>query len=67
MKRTEIIDEAKAMVLNYGPTNVLEFGGEIFDSHTPSDSVRRKYREEILTEARNQARRVYRFLGWDPA
>lgn len=66
MKRTEIIDEAKWLVLLHGPFRVLERGGEAFDSACPPDDPRWPYRTEILAEAVRQARRVYAFLGYNP-
>ena len=66
MTRREIIEEAKWLVLYHGPSNILEFGNELFDSHTAIDSPRMKYKEEIIKEAHRQADRVYRFLGYEP-
>lgn len=65
MKRSEIIDEAKRLVLAAGPATMLEFGGETFDARVPADDQRRPHRAEILAEAARQARRVYSFLGYE--
>jgi hypothetical protein len=65
MRRIEIIDEAKQLVLDKGPANILEFGEEIFDSQTNRDMPQWEHKAEILAEARKQARRVYIFLGYE--
>ena len=63
MKRREIITAAKQMVARHGPSNVLEFGEELFRNYTSADMPEWPHKEEILAEAVTQAWRVYDFLG----
>lgn len=65
MKRTEIIDEAKQLVLAHGPSNVLEFGIELLERSTGWGDPRREHADAIIWEARRQAVRVYGFLGYE--
>jgi hypothetical protein len=67
MKRTEIIEEAKLLVLDHGPNNVLEFGVELLERSTGWGDPRREHADAIIREARRQAVRVCRFLGYEPA
>ena len=63
MKRREIIRAAKMMVIYHGPSNVLEFGEELFDNNTNRDMPEWPHKEEIIAEAVIQAERIYDFLG----
>lgn len=66
MKRSQIIDAARHLVLDSGPANVLEFGHEMFENSCPRDDPRWAHREAIVAEAYKQADRVYRFFGYEP-
>lgn len=63
MKRTDIIEAAKQLVLQHGPANVLEFGSELLLQTMVDDE---EGYEPVLREAYIQAGRVYSFLGYDP-
>lgn len=64
MKRTQIIEKAKQLVLAHGPAKILEFGDEIMRGHTYG--LTDADRDAVLVEAAKQSRRVYAFLGYDP-
>lgn len=64
MKRSEIVEEAKQIVLSSGPGNVLEFGTELVEQQNGGQWTDEDV-EAITTEARKQARRVYAFFGYD--
>lgn len=64
LTRTEIVHEGKQLVIQHGPNNVIEFGGQLLESYgTDPDSPDGRL---ILAEALHQAVRVCRFLGFEP-
>lgn len=73
MKRREVIEKAKDLVLFHGAYTVLEFGTELFwRSHTRADDLYDEDKaggftdadaDEVVAEATKQAERVLRFLG----
>ncbi len=67
MTKAEIREEAKQMVLRYGPSYVLECGGQVLaesNAYTGPDASP-ETRTAVLAEAHRQARRVYEFLGYE--
>lgn len=64
MKRSEVIHEAKQIVLSSGPSNTLEFGSEIVADARMGAGWTREEADAVLAEAVRQARRVYDFLGY---
>lgn len=61
MTRTEIIDQAKQLVMSYGPDRVCEFGEELLRDVT---TLTKEQRELVLPEAVKQAHRVYKLFGY---
>ena len=72
MKRTEIIETAKQLVISHGPSNCLEFAGEIVaeqvkvknDLSAWADVEAHPDYQPVYDETCRQARRVYDFLGY---
>lgn len=73
MTRTEIVDQAKQIVLSRGPANCLEFTSEIIaqdmtgrgQAESTWDAEAAPEFKAIYAEVTKQAVRVYRFLGYD--
>jgi hypothetical protein len=75
MKRTEVIEEAKQLVLSRGPAICLEFTTEIVIDHlkgtdaTDYEETGKQWEDHpdfrpVYDETLKQARRVYAFLGY---
>lgn len=64
MKRSQIIREAKKLVLNHGPSNVQEFCWEYVLQAASAEGWTEEEKEAVDAEAKIQAERVYVFLGF---
>ena len=62
MKRADIIEAAKQLVLSHGPSNIIEFGSEYIEA---DPNIPEADREAVDSEATKQANRVYSFLGYE--
>ncbi len=68
MTTRRIRDAAQFLVLAHGASTVLEFTAELVGTilDLGEDPIPQEQRELLEEEARRQALRVYRFLGWQP-
>jgi uncharacterized protein YcfL len=64
MSKRNVVNHAKQIVLDYGPAVALENTAEVVQqsaSDTSTEAI-----NTLITEVRHQAKRTYRFLGYDP-
>lgn len=64
MTRHRVIDHAKQIILDHGPAVALESTGEVVQQ-SASDLSDGEI-EVLVAEVQHQARRTYRFLGYEP-